>query len=187
MKNKRKGIDMKKTTILLSALLIASAALVSSCSSDPDAVNPPSGMTLACDPEVADYYFFVPEGWTVDLTTSASGAYYSTNDPSSVSMMVWELEHTDTTLDDWWTANVADLELVFQNFTLESEENTTVDDNYAKQYVYTADLGENHYKFMQVGTLKNGKVYLFTYTSVVDNYDSHLEDVAKMIESVILE
>ena len=177
---------MKKTKYILAAAFLAAAMLLSSCTSDPDAINPPSGMILSCDPEVADYYLFVPENWTVDLTTSASGAYYSNNDPSSISMMVWELEHTDTTLDDWWAANAADLALVFQNFSLEAQENTTIDGNYAQKYVYTADLGENHYKIMQIGILKNGRVFLFTYTSLADNYDSHLEDITKITDNIII-
>lgn len=178
---------MKRSKYILAAAFFAIVMLLSSCTSDSNAVNPPSGMILSCDPEITDYYLFVPEKWTVDLTTSASGAYYSNNDPSSVSMIVWELEHTDTSLDDWWTANAADLELVFQNFSLESQENTTLDGNYAQKYVYTADLGENHYKIMQIGALKNGRVFLFTYTSLTDNYDAHLEDVTKITDNIIIE
>lgn len=178
---------MKHTKYILAAVLFLMTALFTACGNDPNAINPPNGMILSCDPETADYFLFVPENWTVDLTTSASGAYYSNSDPSSISMMVWELEHTDTSLDDWWTANVSDLELVFRNFALESTENTTVDGNYAQQYVYTADLGENHYKIMQTGILKEGRVFLFTYTSLADNYDSHLEDIAKIVENIIIE
>lgn len=179
-------LTMKKTKSLLTAALLAGTLLFGSCASDPNAINPPSGMTLSCDPEVTDYYFFVPEEWTVDLTTSASGAYYSNSDPSSVSMIVWETEHADSTLDDWWEANVADLQLVFQNFALESQENATMDGKYAQRYVYTVDLGENHYKIMQIGALNNGKIFLFTYTSLVDSYDAHLEDVEKITENIII-
>jgi len=169
----------------LAAALIAASALFTSCA-DSDAINPPSGMILSCDPEVTDYYLFVPNNWTVDLTTSASGAYYSKNDPSSISMMVWELEHTDSTIDDWWEANKTDLELVFQNFSIESEENTTIDSKYAKKYVYTADLGTSSYKIMQIGTLTDGKIFLFTYTALAEVYDSHLEDVTKITDNIII-
>ena len=178
---------MKHTKYTAAALLLALTALFTSCGKNPGDIKPPHGMVLSCDPAIADYYLFVPERWTVDLTTSASGAYYSNNDPSGVSMMVWELENTDTTLDDWWTINETDLNMVFKNYSLESKENTTIDGNYAQKYVYTADLGENQYKIMQIGILKNGKVYLFTYTSLANLYDSHLEEVAKITESIIIE
>ena len=176
---------MRITKYMVTAMLLAMTALFTSCGKNSD-VDVPHGMILSCDPAFTDYYLFVPENWTVDLTTSASGAYYSNSDPSGVSMMVWELENTDTTLDDWWTANENDLQLVFQNYTLESKENTTVHGNYAQKYVYTADLGSNQYKIMQTGILKNGKVYLFTYTSLAHLYDSHLEDVAKITENIII-
>lgn len=177
---------MKRTKYMVTAILLAMTALFTSCGKESD-VKAPQGMILSCDPALTDYYLFVPNNWTVDLTTSASGAYYSNSDPSGVSMMVWELEHTDTTLDDWWTANESDLNLVFQNYALESKENTTVCGNYAQKYVYTADLGSNQYKIMQIGILKNSKVYLFTYTSLSHLYDSHLTDVTKIIENIVIE
>ena len=52
----------------------------------------------------------------------------------------------------------------------------------AKSYTYTANLGEYSYKFMQVACLKNGTVYLFTYTSQPEQFDSHMGDVEKMLE-----
>lgn len=177
---------MKHKKYMAAAILLALTTLFTACGNNSD-VDVPHGMILSCDPEITDYLLFVPQQWTVDLTTSASGAYYSNSDPSGVSMMVWELENTDTNLDDWWTINETDLQMVFQNYTLESKENTTVDGNYAQKYVYTADLGENQYKIMQIGILKNGKIYLFTYTSLANLYDSHLEDVAKITENIIIE
>ena len=177
---------MKSKKILMTAVLLAMTAIFTACGKNANDVDVPNGMILSCDPAITDYYLFVPQRWTVDLTTSASGAYYSNSDPSGVSMMVWELPNTDTTLDDWWTMNETDLQMVFADYTLESKENTTVSGNYAQKYVYTASLGENSYKIMQIGTLKGGKVYLFTYTSLADLYDSHLDDVAKITENIII-
>lgn len=176
---------MNSTKRILTALLLAMTVLLPSCGKDGE-FDIPNGMIAAFDPEVTDYYLFVPDEWTVDLTTAASGAYYSNSDPSGVSMMVWEMENVDSTLDDWWTTNETDLTMVFDNYTLESKENTTINGNYAQKYVYTADLGENHYKIMQIGVLKNTKVYMFTYTSLAELYDSHLEDVAMITENIII-
>ncbi|MBE6598002.1 MAG: hypothetical protein E7638_01020 [Ruminococcaceae bacterium] len=177
---------MKKTKYMIGALLLAMTALFSSCGNNNE-LDAPGGMKIACDPEITDYRLFVPEEWTVDMTTSASGAYYSNSDPSGVSMMVWDLEYANSTLDDWWAANETDIAMVFDNYALESKENTTIDGNYAQKYVYTADLGENQYKVMQIGALKDGTVYLFTYTSLQNLYDSHLEDVAAIVENIIIE
>lgn len=100
--------------------------------------------------------------------------------------MAWELEYSDTSLDEWWSVNQEDLNLVFQNVAIETEENMTINDLYAKKYVYTATLGEYDYKIMQAACIKDATVYLFTYTSVADNFDSHLDDVAQMLEFLII-
>ena len=96
--------------------------------------------------------------------------------------MAWELEHTDTTLDDGWKMNQDEISLVFQNVELVSEENTTVNELYAKKYVYQASLGEFSYQIMQVACIKNTDVYLFTYTSTPENYDAHLDDVEQSLK-----
>lgn len=167
------------------ALLLVLPSL-SSCSKKGE-YDPPTGWQAASD-EQADFLLFVPDNWTVDFSTAAAGAYYSASDPSSVSVMAWELPNTDTTLDDWWAMNREELEKVFTNFNLESEENMTLtaDNLYAKRYVYTAELGGYGYRYMQVAALKGTAVYLFTYCSVEENYESHLEAVEDMLGFLII-
>lgn len=165
---------MKK---ILALLLAVSALALTGCGSDSEA---PTGYKTASG-EAADYTFFVPDEWTVDLSTGATSAYCSTDDPSSVSVMTWELPHTDTTLDEWWEMNLEDISLVFQNVAIEEPENVTVDGVYGKKYTYTADLGEFSYKIQQTAAIKGGSVYLITYTSLADTYDTHLEEVGNMV------
>ena len=169
---------MKKTLLRLTVLTLA-VFLLSSCNRK-DPYAPPSGMVAASD-ERASFCLFVPDGWVVDYSTAAAGAYFSPADPSSVSVMAWDLEHTDTSLDDWWTTNESELSLVFRDVVVESSENTTVNGLYAKKYVYSASLGEFSYRIMQVACIQNTDVYLFTYTSTPENYESHLEDVDQIL------
>lgn len=165
---------MKKSIALC---LVAAALMLTGCNSDNEA---PTGYKTASG-EAADYTFFVPEEWTVDLSTGATSAYCSTEDPSSVSVMAWELPHTDTTLDEWWEMNLEDISLVFQNVAVEEPENVTMDGVYGKKYTYTADLGEFSYKIQQTAAIKGGSVYLVTYTSLTDTFDTHLEEVGNML------
>ena len=74
------------------------------------------------------------------------------------------------------------------NFNLESEENLTLtkDNLYAKRFVYTADLGGYSYRYMQVAALKGTSVYLFTYASVPENYEKHLDAVDEMLGFLII-
>lgn len=170
----------KITALTLSVILIFSCFIsLTSCGETSDT---PKGMVLASN-EIVDYYLYVPDSWTIDLAAGAVSAYYSESDPSSVSMMAWNIEDSETTLDSWWENNLKDFNLVFTNFNLESESNTVLDGVAAKQYVYTASLGENNYKFTQIAAMRKSMIYLFTYTSTAENYDSHAEDITKITEN----
>ena len=79
-----------------------------------------------------------------------------------------------------------EIEQVFDNFELESEENTTIDGLYAKKYVYTASLGGFDYRFLQAAAIKGTSVYLFTYASTAENYEAHLDDVNSMLGYLLL-
>jgi len=159
------------------AVLLAAAMMlcITGCGSDT-----PSGMVIASG-EAADYLFYVPEGWNVDMTTGATSAYYSADDPSSISVMTWDLPAVDTTLEDWWAINLTDIQMVFQNVQMEKTENVTLDGVYAQSYTYTAELGEYTYKIQQTAAIHNATVYLVTYTSVPDTFDAHLEEVDSMV------
>ena len=176
---------MKRIIALCLALLL-SAALLCSCSEKGE-FDPPTGWKTASD-EHADFYLFVPDNWTVDFSTAAAGAYYSSSDPSSVSFMAWELPNADTSLDDWWELNRDELGKVFADFNLESEENMTLVKNnlYARKYVWTGEIGGNAYRYMQVAALKGTAVYLFTYASVEENFESHLETIDEMLGFLII-
>ena len=170
---------------LVIVLLLCAAALASCGANTNDPYAPPTGMISATD-EKADFCLFVPDEWQIDYSTAAAGAYYSASDPSSVSVMAWDLDYTDTTLDDWWATNVDEITVVFDNFNLESEENITMSEVYGKKYTYTATLGNFNYKIMQAACLKGSTVYLFTYTSVPENYDLHTEEVAEMLQFFVI-
>ncbi|MBQ8402140.1 MAG: hypothetical protein IJX14_09450 [Clostridia bacterium] len=165
---------MKRFLILM---LAVSMLAMTGCNADAEA---PTGYKTASG-EAADYTFFVPDDWTVDLTTGATSAYCSTEDPSSISVMAWELPNTDTTLDEWWAMNLEDISMVFQNLEAAAPENLTIDGVHGQKYVYTAELGEFSYKILQAAAIKNGTVYLITYTSLADTYDAHIEEVNNMV------
>lgn len=177
-----KNIFMK---IALVIVLLMCAAALASCGNSDDPYAPPAGMVSATDNK-ADFCLYVPDEWQIDYTTAAAGAYYSASDPSSVSVLAWDLDYTDTTVEEWWETNVNEVGIVFDEINVESEENITLSDVYGKKYVYTASLGDFQYKIMQAACIKGSSVYLFTYTAVPENYDLHTEDVAAMLEHFII-
>ena len=177
-----KNILMK---IALLIVLLMCAAALASCGNNNDPYAPPAGMISATDNK-ADFCLFVPDEWQIDYTTAAAGAYYSAADPSSVSVLAWDLDYTDTTVEEWWETNVNEVGIVFDEINVESEENITMSDVYGKKYIYTASLGDFKYKIMQAACIKGSAVYLFTYTAIPENYDLHLEDVSLMLEHFII-
>ncbi len=173
------------TKLILILILAGLTLSMASCNKSTDEFAAPAGFITA-SADSADFYFYVPDDWTIDYSTAAAGAYFSAADPSSVSVMAWELEYSDTTVDEWWELNRSEIESVFQNYNLESSENTTMNDLYAKKYVYTATLGNFDYKIMQAACVKNSTVYLFTYTSLPENFDEHIEEVNQMLDFLII-
>ena len=178
---------MKKVISLIAAIFMICAALVS-CGQSEDGI--PSGMKVQSNPD-APYIFYVPETWQSDVSSGAATAYYSRTDTSSVSVMTFSLENSDASVADWWSSFEKDFETVYDDFEVISREATTLDGESAEKVVFVGTLkhGEEAvtFKFMQVAAIRQKalslpEVYVFTYTSSPEIYDSHLTDVQKMLD-----
>lgn len=85
-------------------------------------------------------------------------------------------------IDGYWSYYEAQFKATFGNMTYETEgENTVISGIKSKKYVYTATVTGGEYKYLQTVTVKNGAVYIFTYTSTPANFEAHLEDVNSML------
>ena len=51
-------------------------------------------------------------------------------------------------------------------------------------FEYECTLSGQTYKYMQAVTMKDDFFYIFTYTSLAENYDSHLEEVNSIISYI---
>lgn len=174
-----------KKILKLTAVIVAilSALALVSCSSDGDDASP-DGMKRASS-DTAPYVLYIPEDWITDMQTGMTSAHVSSSDSSNVSVTAWELEHTDDTVDTWWDVNIAELCSVFTDYTEVSSVETVLCGESAKQYVYTARLADTEYKYMQTAAVRDGSVYVITYTALPDVYDSHLDDVAKILSAFV--
>ena len=195
---------MKKIIYAVFAFILC-ISMLASCSKADQFV--PAGFKLASDKK-ADYSLYVPEGWIVDMSTGVTTAYVSKEDRSNISFMGFELsdaiinigtpnggngeaEGSDTennvpnisTVDEYWAYYSSEFEKTFSDMTYEVEgENMLVSKNAAKKYVYTATVTGSEYKFMQIVTIKDGTVYILTYTARANVFDKHLEDVLDIAE-----
>ena len=189
---------MKRTvSLILAAVILLSCALFTSCGSDRDEDGTPKGMKIA-SADSASYRFYVPTTWQADVASGATTAYYSMTDTSSVSVMVFTLENSDSDASDWWKSFLADFNNVYTDFELISEDDEAVVDGApASRFVFQGSLihkdeksgteQKETFKFMQVAAVKTKKlsapeVYVITYTSSPEVYDDHIEEVNKMVE-----
>lgn len=162
---------------LLAALLLCTFA---SCKNTDD-ISAPYGMKLASDPSVVDYYLFVPTDWTVELATGGTSAYYSTDDPSSVTVAVYGLSEGISDAQSYWTFFTQQFGSVFGDPTAVEESNLLLDGKEAMQYIFTAELGTTAYKFRQIICTRNGMAYILTYASTAENFDRHTDAMQEIV------
>ena len=162
-------------------VIFAAACLFSlaGCAEDPEV---PYGMVKASD-DFCDYALFIPEEWVVNQTGAATVAYKSANDPTSVSVMAWALPYADSTVSDWWNGYEAEFTVIFDNFTVEGEEDVLLGGQAAKKFIYTGTLGENTYRYTQYAAAKSGTLYLLTFTELSEAGIDHSEDFSRILEA----
>jgi hypothetical protein len=177
---------MKRIIALTLALIFVAFALISCSAVNPDA---PIGMQLASDPEINKYYFYVPEGWTVDMSTGITSAYVSSVDHSSVNVAYGV--PSESTLAEFWENRKSHFYSVFDNFTvIEEGVSMEIDGHSTARYNYTAEYEGVEYQFLQYLIIRGSYVYIITYTAEnVKNealgfvpFERNLEYVNKIIE-----
>lgn len=194
-------IEKNRITATIACILLAALFLTFfvSCGKPEDQWQP-AGMKLASSDKV-DYKLWVPEEWTVDMSTGITAAYVSSSDRSNVTLTAFSLTEGDNymSISEYWSKYKEELEKTFPDIEVidtgeEGESDALEEENdfgvtmlidgvAAKKYVYTATVTGSSYKFMQVIFIHEGYVYLLTYTALPNVYDSHTEEVGKIIEN----
>lgn len=173
---------MKKTALILAAVMLL--ITFTSCSKTESDI--PEGMALL-DNEAVDYYFYYPKEWAADRNDGMVSAYVSEKDRSNVSVTTFAasadvtsvegyLTMGDTTYFDHMRETFPDLEM------LSDGEETSLGGVPAKQYVFTATIAGDAYKFRQVIAYRYGYIYILTYTSTKDGFDTHTDEVNSVIQ-----
>ena len=170
----------KKILALVFACLIMLSTV--SCSNESDV---PEGMKKISEDNVA-YDFFVYSHWLVDDGVTDC-AYYSASDRSNVSMSSYLPDESHVMVEDFYQAVLATYRRDFNNFTLLEEGRTKMHMFDAYQIEYTFTFGEVTYQVYQAMTLRDTTMYVFTYTSSPEFYESHMKEVAGMLEALRFE
>lgn len=170
-----------KTAAFLLAAMTLTAALIS-CSARIDGA--PEGMKLVSTDDV-EYNLYIPESWTADLSTGVVSAYVSENDYSNINIDAFNLDDPNMTPAQFWEKYESDITSTFPDAVFTDSSNTVIDGVLAaEQHTFTAAVTGTEYKFMETVFVRMGSAYILTYTSTAENFDSHLEDVQKIIANI---
>ena len=162
---------MKRILALL-LLLVMSVGLVA-CSDD----GVPQGMKDVAT-ENARFHLFVPEAWVSQTEGGICGATSPGGERSNVIVTAYLADKAYTPATYWSDKCLPEYQATFAEIEILTDgEDTTLGGRNAKRYVYTAKLGGNSYKFMQVITADTYYVYTLTYTSIPEHYDTYKPDV----------
>lgn len=147
-----------------------------------DKVTAPDGMKLISTDERA-YRFFVPENWIVNQRAESTAAYFSETDRSNVSVQMYMTADESQTVDEYFASCEKTYKKNFSAYELVSSDEIEMSGLCAGQYVMTMTSGGVEYKMLQAIVKKGAMFYVVTYTAIPENYDGHISDVEKMIES----
>ena len=161
----------------------------------------PAGMKRVENGNV-DYTLYVPEKWTVDLTTHVTSAYFP-DDRSNISLTAFSLTGDDTYISpaDYWARYVADCKTTFTDFRyLSDSEETTAEGETAPEitdeeaavkitfggmaankYRCSMKVTGQEYRYTVVVCIRGGYAYMLTYTALPDYYETHTEEIDNVI------
>ncbi len=182
---------MKRSLCFLICILTCFVLVFSGCS---ESGVPDGYQNVATEKEA--FYFYVPKSWVNNTSSGTASAYYSSDDYSNVSFTCMVIDPGE--LDDlaeYKAISIEELGAVLPDFKIIEKE--TADDTLAEEvapitiagketitFEYECTLSGQTYRYMQAVTMKDDFFYIFTYTSLAENYDKHIDAVRDIISYI---
>ncbi len=163
-------------------LLLLTILTLASCGADAD-LSVPDGMVEISNDNV-NYDLYVPDDWTPETSTGVVTAKYSDSILVNVSMMAVTAPAEVSNAADYWAQFEDDFAATITDFEI-IEENAAVllDGHEASRYVYKGTIaGSVSTQYQQLICVKEGVIYIFTYTAAPEKYEEYLPDVEQMLE-----
>ncbi len=189
-------IIMKQTNLiagLLTCVLVCLSLFACSPSVTEAGIAIPSGMQAIAG-EAGDYDLIVPDEWLVGTTVGMTSAYVEDAARSSVSVTANELAADITSIEAYWEMYEKEFRATFADFAMVDEKPSDVTVGTAYQdtsrhtsglkYRYTATVGGVKYQWMQVLCVRGATMYIITYTSTAEAYESNVEDVTAVLANL---
>ena len=125
------------------------------------------------------FNFFVPQKW-MSYSGDVVGAYYSVADKSNITIMPYGGNYNSS--EEYWADFKTRCSKEFEEFEVVSEnEAKIVAKTNALQYVYKMKVDGVKYQCKQYVLAYGGILYVITYTSTEEKFDSHAEDIKTII------
>lgn len=173
----------KKTVVLLIGIVMSLSVLVAGCGSN-IGNKTSSGVTTKTF-ESANFTIQYPSDWIKNEPKNGTVTVFfvtpTNNATENLNVQVGNLSASDT-LESITSAQIAHVQ-EFADFTQIEAGNATLAGNPAYKIVYTATYDGDFQKATQIWTVKDGKVYLVTYKTAPDDYNTYLSAAQQMIDS----
>lgn len=174
---------MKK--ILALTLVLVTLLSLSACTSEP--LKDAEGNVIYRE-NVVDFTLYIPETWVLDTTSFVVSAHASKDDPSAISMTQADLSgYSD--VPSIFASTKDELAKLYTFKTLKEATVRKIADTDAAIYQYslTDKQSEATIYYLQCLFIRNGVLYTFTYNAAPELFDSHLDEVNKMLDAITFE
>ncbi len=160
--------------------LLLCLLLFTSCNKETES-DLPEGCLRAGN-EAVDYTFCYEDTWELDRNDGMIAVKYNVGSGgtlayASISAQAFELQDSNTAANDYWEQYRQDLEDLYGDhiqFTSEKEE-SSLGGVVANRNRYTLTLTDTTYSFEQIICIRNGTVYLLTFTVPEAGYSAAIE------------
>ncbi len=147
----------------------------------PENVSVPSGMQIASSNE-AEYLFFVPAAWQVNMMDTVCSA--TAPDGSFVSVVPFMPPAEGISVTEYFEKSEEMMKKTsgghYTRFE-EKDKEITLGGGQALQYEYEYTVGGVTYRYLQVIVGYKGMLYNLTYTALPQNFDTNYADIEAII------
>ena len=144
--------------------------------------NTPEGMKIASEDHI-EYRLYVPKSWICHSESGRSEAYYPESGKPNVT--VTNYSDTAATTPAQYYAEVEEIyKKQIQGYELLSvSEERKVGGRTALSYTFKAVYDGVEVRVMQTVLVYNQHAYSITYTALADSFDTHMNDVNRILDS----
>ena len=141
------------------------------------------GYILISDKALAGFMLYVPDTFTPDYSSAIVSA--SHQDGSNVTLT--QATATGVSVGQYWEMRKSELEAIVSDLTVVMEDDSADIGNarnaISREYTYVYN-GKTYHVY-QVFCVTFTKGFTFTYTASEENYETHIEEIEKILEKVV--